>query len=156
MFHLRVSLKCVSLPDAMSQTCHTNSRLNGKTWRQDAAAIVEELFRATKPASWDLLLELRQNLLNGSNWGHTLDVFLKCREQLEAEHYLPFYRLRSLLAGSLRLEAGRETAQITSLRQILHRQHRSLADIRKQVAREVFEHDLEMTEDCFDLRVVEV
>lgn len=140
----------------MSQVCHSICLLNGKTWRHDAASIVEELFRATPSSTWDLLLELRQNLLNGSDWNHTLDIFLQCREMLETEHYLPFYRLRCLLTGSLRLEAGQDKATISPLRQILHRKHRSLADIHRQVAREVFEHDLDMNADRFSLRVVEV
>ena len=139
----------------MSQTCHTLDLPSGKTWRHDAACIVEELFRTTRPESWDLLLDLRQNLLHGTDWNHTLDLFLRCREQLEAEHYLPFYRLRNLLTGSLRLEAGQGKAPVSCLRQILRRQHRSLADIRRHVAREVFEHHLEMTADRFSLRVVE-
>ncbi len=37
-------------------------------------------------------------------------MFLACRERLEAEQYLPFYRLRRLLAESLRLEAGARPA----------------------------------------------
>lgn len=139
----------------MSQVCHTLALPNGKTWRQDAACIVEELFRATPPSSWDALLDLRQNLLHGTDWNHTLDIFLKCREQLEAEHYLPFYRLRNLLTGSLRLEAGQEKMPVASLRQILRRQHRSLADIRRQVERDAFEHNLEITPAQFSLRVVE-
>lgn len=140
----------------MSENCHTFALPGGKTWRHDAACIVEELFRATPSDSWDLLLDLRQNLLHGADWNHTLDLFLRCRERLEAEHYLPFYRLRNLLTGSLRLEAGQGKAPISCLRQILRRQYRSLADIRRQVEREVFEHDLEMATDLFNLRVVEV
>jgi hypothetical protein len=139
----------------MSKVCHTLALPTGKSWRQDAACIVEELFRTTPPAAWDILLDLRQNLLHGTDWNHTLDIFLKCREQLEAEHYLPFYRLRNLLTGSLRLEAGQEKMPMSCLRQILRRQHRSLADIRRMVERDVFEHNLDLTPASFSLRVVE-
>ena len=77
-----------------------------KSWRTDAARIVEELFRCTPTDSWNMLLDLREHLLGGDDWNETLDLFLSCRERLEAEQYLPFYRLRRLLAESLRLEAG--------------------------------------------------
>ncbi len=35
-----------------------------KTWRHDAAGIVEELFRTTSPEYWDMLIDLRQELLH--------------------------------------------------------------------------------------------
>lgn len=125
-----------------------------KSWRDDAVRIVEELFPATKPECWDLLIDLRQNLVRGDDWNRTLDIFLACRERIEAEQYLPFYRLRRLLAGSLRLEAG---SRQTSLKQVLLKNHRSLADIRRAVSRELFEHDLTASIDApVDLRVVEL
>lgn len=125
-----------------------------KSWRDDAVRIVEELFPATKPECWDLLIDLRQHLVRGDDWNRTLDVFLSCRERLEAEQYLPFYRLRRLMAGSLRLEAG---SRHTSLKQVLLKNHRSLADIRRAVSRELFEHDLTASIDApLDLRVVEL
>lgn len=103
-----------------------------------------------------MLLDLRRNLLNGDNWDEALDLFLCCRERLEAEQYLPFYRLRRLLAESLRLEAGRGQAHVAPLREVLRRKHRSLADIRRTVTREIFEHDLRETRaDRIHLRVVE-
>ena len=46
-----------------------------------------------------MLLDLREHLLQGDDWEETLDLFLACRERLEAEHYLPFYRLRRLIAN---------------------------------------------------------
>jgi hypothetical protein len=79
-------------------------------------------------------------------------LFLICRERLEAGQYLPFYRLRRLLAESLRLEAG--SAPVGNLRQILARKHRSLDALRRAVARDVFEHDLAASESVA-LRVVE-
>lgn len=125
-----------------------------KSWRQDAARVVEELFPATPPETWNLLLDLRGNLLEGTDWNHTLDVFLACRERLEVANYLPFYRLRRLLSESLRLEGEAGTA---SLKQVLVQKHRSLAEIRRAFHRELFEHDLSISEDHpVDLRVVEV
>jgi hypothetical protein len=126
------------------------------SWRDDAARIVEELFRCTPSETWDMLLDLRQHLLAGNNWDKTLDLFLSCRERLEHEHYLPFYRLRRLMAESLRLEAGSGEAHVVSLREVLRRKHRSLADIKRTVSREIFEHDLrDIAVGPIELRVVE-
>jgi hypothetical protein len=116
-----------------------------KSWRHDAVRIVEELFPGAPREEWNLLLDLRAGLLRGDNWDTTLDVFLACRERLEEEQYLPFYRLRRLLTESLRLEAGRGKEHIAPLKQVLMRKHRSLADIKRAVSREVFEHDLSAT-----------
>jgi hypothetical protein len=127
-----------------------------KSWRNDAAQIVEDLFPCTSPKVWDLLLDLRMHLLEGDDWNETLDLFLSCRESLEAEHYLPFYRLRRLLAESLRLEAGRDQAHVATLREVLRRKHRSFADIERTVTREIFEHDLrDSGKNPVQLRVVE-
>jgi len=123
-------------------------------WRNDAARIVEELFQGTAPEAWDLLLELRQNLLKGENWTRTLDLFLICREQLEADHYLPFYRLRRLLSASLRLESGHATASIESLEALLRSRIRSFSDLKRRVRREWFEHSTE-PDGPIGLRVVE-
>lgn len=126
------------------------------SWRQDAARIVEELFRVAPVETWDLLLDLRQNLLHGKDWNHTLDIFLACREHLELAQYLPFYRLRNLLANSLKLEASDKRSQPGSLRRILQRKHRSLAEIDRHLVRELFEHDLEVPMDhSLGLQVVE-
>jgi hypothetical protein len=124
----------------------------GKSWREDAVRIVEELFPGAPAGDWDLLLDLRAALQAGTDWARTLDLFLICRERLEAGQYLPFYRLRRLLAESLRLEAG--SAPVGNLRQILARKHRSLDALRRAVARDVFEHDLAASESVA-LRVVE-
>jgi hypothetical protein len=127
-----------------------------KSWRSDAARIVEDLFRCTPTESWNMLLDLRGHLLEGDDWDETLDLFLASREKLEAEQYLPFYRLRRLLADSLRLEAGRSQAHVAPLREVLRRKHRSLADMKRTVTREIFEHDLgEAGLDRIQLRVVE-
>jgi hypothetical protein len=132
------------------------SPLTQKSWRHDAARIVEDLFRCTPADAWDMLLDLRRHLLEGDDWDEALDLFLCCRERLEAEQYLPFYRLRRLLAESLRLEAGRNQAHVAPLREVLRRKHRSLADMKRTVKREIFEHDLrEVGIDRIQLRVVE-
>jgi hypothetical protein len=126
------------------------------SWRNDAARIVEDLFRCTPTETWNMLLDLRRRLLDGDNWDETLDLFLCCRERLEAENYLPFYRLRRLIAESLRLEAGSGEAHVVSLREVLRRKHRSLADIKRTVSREIFEHDLrDVAVHPIELRVVE-
>jgi hypothetical protein len=127
-----------------------------KSWRNDAARIVEDLFCYTPVDSWDTLLDLRKHLLAGDDWDETLDLFLSCRERLESEQYLPFYRLRRLLSESLKLEAGCNQAHVASLREVLRRKHRSLADVKRTVTREIFEHDLsEMPNSLIQLRVVE-
>ncbi len=105
------------------------------TWRRRAAGVVEELFRATEPAEWDSLLELRELVLRGSDWGEVLDQFLECRRRLERDHYLPFYRLRRLLEGHLRLvtqgagETGARTAGFALWR------HRGMDDLREEARR---------------------
>jgi hypothetical protein len=127
-----------------------------KSWRHDAVRIVEELFPRAPREEWNLLLDLRAGLLSGEDWDTTLDIFLACRERLEEEQYLPFYRLRRLLTESLRLEAGCGSEHEVPLRRVLARKHRSLADIKRAVSREVFEHDLNATAGLeVALRVVE-
>ena len=108
-------------------------------WRADAARIVEELFPVTRPSHWDQLLDLRGLLLVGSDWRKTLDVFCSCRKSLEEDHYLPFYRLRRLLAVSLRLEAVNSGLPPWSLEELLQKRHRSFADIEKRIRRDCFE-----------------
>lgn len=128
-----------------------------KSWRHDAVRIVEELFPGAPCEHWNMLLDLREGLLRGGDWDSTLDIFLSCREELEADQYLPFFRLRRLLTESLRLEAGLGGEHVAPLKQVLMRKHRSLADIKRAVSREVFEHDLSAKAGSpVDLRVVEV
>jgi hypothetical protein len=137
-------------------SCSLKSENLVSSWRNDAARIVEDLFRCTPTETWNMLLDLRRRLLDGDNWDETLDLFLCCRERLEAENYLPFYRLRRLIAESLRLEAGSGEAHVVSLREVLRRKHRSLADIKRTVSREIFEHDLrDVAVHPIELRVVE-
>jgi hypothetical protein len=126
--------------------------ISKKHWKNDAARIVEELFPVTDREYWDDLLELRSLLLTGENWGRALDVFLECRYRMEADHYLPFYRLRTLLAGALRLEAGKNS--VGSLQEFLKVKHGSLESLRRSIWRDLFENLNELTTD--ELKVVEV
>lgn len=120
-------------------------------WRRDAARIVEELFVVSCREHWDALLELRGLILDGSDWARALDVFLDLRRELEADSYLPMYRLRNLLSGSLRLESscGPES---WPLRSLLRQRYRSLESVCREVNRVTFEH----SEEVADWRVVEV
>jgi hypothetical protein len=126
------SLKTVDSPTRPAAT---------RSWRRAAAAIVEELFPSTDPCEWNALLDLRTALLMGNDWSETLDLFLAARVRLEAANYLPFYRLRRLLAGSLRLEVYRlgGSSSVAPLANILSRPHPSLEHIKKTLDREEFE-----------------
>jgi len=124
------------------------------TWRDDACQIVEQLFAVTSSREWDGLIDLRQALLRGEDWGHTLDLFLVSREKLEDDHYLPFYRLRNLIAVSLRLEAIGTGEQPACLSELLKGHHKCFADLKKRVRREWFEHQTDVTHKL-ELRVVE-
>jgi hypothetical protein len=131
-------------------------------WRTVAARIVEELFPGTDPETWNLLLDLREHLLADDGWAETLDCFLECRRRLEADNYLPFYRLRKLLAGSLRLEIRleEERPQVHShshcLATVLRTGHRSLADLQRALGRECYEHCLDLpSPDGLRLAVLE-
>jgi len=75
-----------------------------RPWRLTASKVVEELFGVTKENAWDDLLDLRGLLVQGSDWEEILECFLACRRKLEEDHYLPFYRLRKILAAHLQLE----------------------------------------------------
>jgi hypothetical protein len=111
------------------------------SWRRDAVGIVEALFSATSSDAWDALLDLRQGLIAGEDWDTTLNAFLICREALEADHYLPFYRLRRLLTASLRLEAvGKSVAASLPLVDFLDRRPRSFSDLKRSLRRDLFEH----------------
>ncbi len=125
------------------------------SWREQAAHIVEELFSVTATEFWDMLLDLRTELLRGADWNRTLDLFLACREMLEADHYLPFYRLRRLLTASLTLEVGVQGMKAAPLAEVLHRKPRCLADVRRAVRRELFEHALEVSGAQVPVEVVE-
>jgi len=122
----------------------SRAEFSTSSWRKDAAAIVEELFQAANPDCWDALIDLRGELLEGKNCARLLDVFLWCRARMEEDHYLPFFRLRRLIAGSLRLEVefGRGDARIQCLASVLRRKHPSVSSIRRALGREWFEHSL--------------
>ncbi len=110
-------------PAAKKENLPTVSEQTSKRgWRSQCAAIVEELFAATPKETWDALLDLRQSLLLSKDWEGMIRSFLVCRHLLERDHYLPFYRLRRLLAGSLELEviwSDAPDGQIQSLAQLL-------------------------------------
>ena len=126
----------------------TSTFLAGLNWKSDALRIVDALFPVTPRDAWNDLLDLRVALLDGKRWDHVLDLFLACRERLELDHYLPFFRLRRLLANSLQLEAGRlsEPSLNPDLALLLARQPRSLADIKRSIRRDWFEHDLDLSD----------
>lgn len=130
------------MPDPIAHPSPLSPSPIKRSWRQDAVRIVEELFLTTLPSHWDLLLDLRDQLLKGQDWNKTFDVFLSCRDRMESDHYLPFYRLRRLMTQSLRLEAGNIPA--ATLEDILRRKHRSLTDVGRAVHRELFEHSLDV------------
>lgn len=131
----------------------TQSREPSACWRNDAARIVEELFPVTDPAHWNLLLDLRGQLLAGADWNLALDLFLAAREAMETDHYLPFYRLRRLLTAGLRLKS--EHAVGSSLADLLRRKHRSLAEARKALHRELFECGVDLPAGIPALKIVE-
>lgn len=125
-------------------------------WRLDAARIVEELFPQTAPEHWDLLLELHRGLMTGTNWHATLDCFLQCRFMLEADHYLPFFRLRRLIANGLRLEVISQDAAPEDrehLSTILTRKHRSLEHLRRSMHRDLFEAGFDVP-DARDIQLL--
>lgn len=130
------------MPDPIAHPSPLSPSPLKRSWRQDAVRIVEELFLTTLPSHWDLLLDLREQLLKGQDWNKTFAVFLSCRARMEADHYLPFYRLRRLMTQSLRLEAG--NIPTATLEDILRRKHRSLTDVSRAVHRELFEHSLDV------------
>jgi hypothetical protein len=109
-----------------------------RRWRVQAAAVIEELFSRTEPAHWDALLDLRSAILRGNNWEAALDLFLRCKARMENDNYLPFYRLRRLLAASLRFEtSGLEGVgeDALSLASILRQPHLTLWEAREAMLR---------------------
>jgi hypothetical protein len=79
-------------------------------------------------------------LLAGGDWGEVLDHFLVCRWRLERDHYLPFYRLRRLLEGHLRLVTqGGAESEARTVRLALWR-HRGMDDLRRRAQREHWEN----------------
>jgi hypothetical protein len=125
----------------------SSSPISSVGWRQAAAHIVEELFAQLPSRAWDDLLELRAGLLRDDSLERTLDLFLVCRNGYEADAYLPFYRLRTLLAGSLSLQ-GRGVFQnlpLPPLELLLRQKHKSVAEWKRQLEREWFEQGLDVS-----------
>ncbi len=73
-------------------------------WRESAVRVVEELFPVTAQNEWDRLLDLRKTLRSESCGTKLIREFLKCRLELELDHFLPFYRLRRIISAHLKLE----------------------------------------------------
>ncbi len=111
-------------PNSLGNAPQTDSGSSGRdragsSWRVQAARIVEELFSDVATEQWNLLIDLRQGLLLGDRWEDVLDEFQLCRDALEEDHYLVFYRLRRMLESHLRLEVtipGESTARHQVLR----------------------------------------
>ncbi|MFY8215407.1 MAG: hypothetical protein ACOVMP_02255 [Chthoniobacterales bacterium] len=132
--------------------------ISGHTWKGDAIQIIDALFPVCPTECWNDLLDLRVVMAEGERWDRVLNLFLVCRERLELDHYLPFFRLRRLLATSLQLEAGSTPEQSSNpdLALLLARSPRSLADIKRSIRRDWFEHDLELEDPrLVKVRVVE-
>jgi len=138
---------------------NTQTETSSPGWRNDAARIVEELFPVTSPSEWDALIDLRRELLLGRDWPKVLDLFLTIRCRLESEHYLPFYRLRRLLATGLRLEIVSDATcpeDRQQLATLLRRKHRSLEHLQRSVRRELFEAGMDLADrPLFQLRLIE-
>lgn len=114
-------------------------------WRLSAARIVEELFEQLPARSFDLLLDLRKSLLEEADLSHVIDLFLACRREFESDAYLPFYRLRVLLAASLRLQGSGLFGELPlpPIEALLRKRHGSFAEWRRQLEREWFEQGLD-------------
>ncbi len=123
-------------------------------WRVDAVELVEGLFGQARKEHWDILLDLRQELIAGKDWAKVLEVFFTCRQRIEVDCYLPMYRLRRLLAVSLRLEVEDSGVAIAPMERLLLEKHRSLRALQRRLQREWFEHGAGDSEPL-SLRVVE-
>lgn len=115
------------------------------SWREAAIQIVEELFGNLPSSAWDDLLDLRTFLLDEAKLEIVVDHFLVCRQKYEADAYLPFYRLRMLLATSLTLQGAGvlQDIPLPPLELILCQRHGSLAEWKRQLEREWFEMGLD-------------
>ena len=98
------------------------------------------MFATTSSQVWDDLLELRGLLLCGGDWEVVLDSFLLCRQRLEQDHYVPFYRLRRLLEAHLRLETRGATGLEVRTNRLALWRHCGMADLRRRAALDHWEH----------------
>lgn len=136
-----------------------NTKHAGGSWRHQAASIVEELFLELPSQAFDMLLDLRQGLVGDADLRSVIDLFLVCRVRFESEAYLPFYRLRVLLAASLRLQGEGlfENLPLPPVEALLRKKHGSFADWKKQLEREWFEQGLDSTDlEVSPLSLVEI
>jgi hypothetical protein len=115
--------------------------------------VVEELFPDVPTTQWDLLLDLRGELLHGDEWEQVLEQFQQVRDALEADHYLVFFRLRRLLESHLRLEVvapggnevHRQLLKLWSYRTLAHalrRTRRKSSDVGSDWICRVVEHSV--------------
>lgn len=116
-----------------------------QSWRAGACKIVEELFPAVDPKHWDLLLDLRQGISLGIDWTNVLNVFQRCRQEMEVDAYLPFYRLRQLIAAGLQFHSGDAIPKLpaAALENFLRGPYRSIENWQRELARHWFESGVE-------------
>lgn len=114
-------------------------RLSG--WRRDAARLAAELLCVVSPAAADEMLDLRSALLDSRvTAAAVLKTFFAARNQLEAEHYLLFYRLRRVLEPALAVDVSVGCGE--AVRQSVDFRCRDTAQLRRSLQRDWFEHDL--------------
>lgn len=120
---------------------HSQTLESRRQWSADAVAVVEQVLVRARPGQIDGLLDLRAGLKTGADWGRVMDLFLACRRVMEHDHYLPFYRLRRILAHWLALElrSERDPEVWADLRRLLRWKFRSLAELTAALERERFE-----------------
>jgi hypothetical protein len=120
---------------------HSQALEGRRRWAEDAVTVVEQVLMRARPGQIDGLLDLRAALKEGADWTRVMDLFLVCRRVMEHDHYLPFYRLRRLLAHWLALElrSERDPKVRADLRRLLRWKFRSLADLTAALERERFE-----------------
>lgn len=120
----------------------TERRLAG--WRRDAARLAAELLCQVSPGVADEVLDLRSALLDsGVGAEGVLKAFFSAKSRLESEHYLLFYRLRRVLEPALALNVLLP-GEVHPYRQSLDFRCRDLAQLRRAVQQECFEHHLEV------------
>lgn len=114
-------------------------------WRACACRIVEELFPSVDPKHWDLLLDLRQGISLGVDWREVLNLFQRCRYEMEVDAYLPFYRLRQLIAAGLQFQSKEGIPGLPSvaLEDFLRGPYRSIESWQRELVRHWFELGVE-------------
>lgn len=109
----------------------------------DAARLAAELLRSVSPHAADEVLDLRSALLDPAvTPARLLRIFLAAKNRLEKEHYLLFFRLRRVLEPNLGLRLGPDPAARV---EPIDFQFRSLSQLLRNARRNLFEHDLTLT-----------